>query len=500
MASDSPTERPATPAASAEVALERAGQLIRMGEVVSAREALAALLATWPDHADSRNMLGWLLTRRAEDGSETPSDLRLGIEHLRCALALEPTHRDANHNLADALFRAGEIDEAMQWYERSTDILRGDAPLSWFGLAQCAELMGDLREAARYLDLALRYEGNADRKLILQQGVSRLRATLKRDEPEPISRASMVGHEHEGARSRPIRLPPDRAVDCDCDAQFHLPIARDHTGVVDRLSGCLCCGTISFARSLVEEPRPHDVRCVGRDVLPLASHLSEWASMWPRWSCAGDGPRDPVLLPSAAQCAGVEELSALEAREKQAQATMPLNGRFLRSGIPHEPPPDSLPGPLGYLEHLWEVLHLADDISLNTLLDAFHPPHSVARVRPVMTPAVLLLLERAERQPAHLGQLLERLTAGNTMRRRQALFVLGLLEDPPGDAVDAFAQRLRAPELSRREIGLMLTVIRRLGARAVSLRPALEALAEVWAPVDYYFGKSIRRTVRQLDE
>lgn len=153
----------------------------------------------------------------------------------------------------------------------------------------------------------------------------------------------------------PYDLPPEREVACACDVRLERPVLRDHTGINRRVSACLRCGEVTMTESLVEEPRPHDVRCVGNRVLAVEPALLAWLARWPRLAGPAWRWRDPMYLPADTRVEDHAELEVLEAAaEREQQSLVPLE-RLRRAGIPAEPPPP-LPRDLAVFATTWAAV------------------------------------------------------------------------------------------------------------------------------------------------
>ncbi len=147
-------------------------------------------------------------------------------------------------------------------------------------------------------------------------------------------------------------LPPEREVDCACPWAMQRPVLRDHTGVNRRVTACLRCGAVNVTDSIVEEPHPHDVRCVANVVLDVAPAALEWLAAFPRLAGPAWGWRDPIYLPADSRAEDEAELEALEARAKAAQAALAPAERLERAGLPEAPPPE-LPEGLARFSRVW---------------------------------------------------------------------------------------------------------------------------------------------------
>ena len=106
-------------------------------------------------------------------------------------------------------------------------------------------------------------------------------------------------------------LPPEREVDCACPSSMQRPVLRDHTGVNRRVTACLRCGAVSVTDSIVEEPRPHDVRCVANVVVDVAPAALAWLAAFPRVAGPAWEWQDPIYLPADTRAEDEAELEAI---------------------------------------------------------------------------------------------------------------------------------------------------------------------------------------------
>jgi hypothetical protein len=155
------------------------------------------------------------------------------------------------------------------------------------------------------------------------------------------------------------QLPPERTVDCGCDPRLHLPVLG--AAAAHRVHACLRCGTATCTVARVWEPRPHDVRLVGHDVVALPATLLAWLGAWPRVS--EHDPPGPVCLAAAARCESAEALPGLlDATARAARDAGWTRGQLLRAaGPPAAPPPVPLPEGLGVFGAAQELLALDAD-------------------------------------------------------------------------------------------------------------------------------------------
>jgi hypothetical protein len=134
-------------------------------------------------------------------------------------------------------------------------------------------------------------------------------------------------------------LPPEREADCGCDVRLERPVLRDPTGWNNRITACMGCGKVSLTESLVEEPHPHDVRCVGNRIEAVAADVLAWLSAWPRlaWGVWQEDRR--VYLPASLRCQSTADLDFQERDFLARQRNLSAAQRLLSVGVPDEAPP-----------------------------------------------------------------------------------------------------------------------------------------------------------------
>ncbi|MBK8996671.1 MAG: hypothetical protein IPM35_13130 [Myxococcales bacterium] len=236
-------------------------------------------------------------------------------------------------------------------------------------------------------------------------------------------------------------LPPEREVECGCELALQRPVGFDSTGRNLRVTACLACGTVSVTESIVEEPRPHDVRCVGTcrsrcPIPPARGSRAFLASPRARtcrgaWCCC----REP-------HAARTPELTALERAERELQSTLTLRERFLRAGLPRVPAPRELPPVLRHFGEAWDGIQLDESTSFDELVAAMGQGWASAFARallarrPRFEAEVAELLSSSDEQrrvvgarliaderptsPAILGALAAMLDGAPTRRRRRS--------------------------------------------------------------------------------
>lgn len=274
-------------------------------------------------------------------------------------------------------------------------------------------------------------------------------------------------------------LPPEREVECTCDLALQRPVGFDSTGRNLRVTACLACGTLSVTESVVEEPRPHDVRCVGNLPLAVAEPVRAWLSGFPRVASGSHLPGSLVLLPPATRCATVGDLILLERGERDLQSALALRERFLRAGLPRLPAPRELPPGLRHFAEVWEGVQLDEGTSFDELVAAMGQGAAAAFARALLT-----------RRPRFEAEVTELLSCGDEQRRAVGARLVAD-ERPASPAIlRALAAMLEGAPYSS-DVRAALHAASGLGERARGLAPALVALGERIGDSDYYLLKRV---------
>jgi hypothetical protein len=129
-----------------------------------------------------------------------------------------------------------------------------------------------------------------------------------------------------------------------------------HSGAWD-VTACVQCGTVSVTSAIVEEPRPHDVRCLGHEVVPIDKALSDWLSEWALRVGAPWG-WEWGFLPAKLRLMSAAELAEAETTARAQQEGLPRIERLRRSGVPRGSPPPDLPRELQLYRHVYEATAL----------------------------------------------------------------------------------------------------------------------------------------------
>jgi hypothetical protein len=286
-----------------------------------------------------------------------------------------------------------------------------------------------------------------------------------------------------------MMLPAERQVACACDVRMQRPVLHDHTGWNIRVTACMHCGTVTATRSIVEEPRPHDVRCIGNEVIPLAPDALAWLARWPR--VAGDVWRggDGTFLPHDVRCATHQDLIDLEARA--AQQPTPRIERLRAAGVPATSPPASLPTELAAFRQYQAALALPCEPAAREVMDV------IAR-NPVTRSIVAQLLVSGADTDAAIAVAL---ASSDPDLRQAAIMVSTRQPSLVGDAVVRTCDALLAVLTSEADDGATALVhaVGMLGARMTPVLPTLEALVtRIDRQREYYFHKTAVEAVNRL--
>ncbi|HEY3451043.1 MAG TPA: tetratricopeptide repeat protein [Myxococcales bacterium] len=155
----------------------KVGRSMYSSDLTNARRQLEELVKLLPENADARGRLGALLATAFADHR-----LSEGIANLEKALALAPAHRSAGQDLADALFRNGNLDRSRQLYQKALETTGVDSPQCLFGLGQIDELAGNLDGAYSFYVRAARKASDVRLRQVLELCASRVeRVKAKRE-------------------------------------------------------------------------------------------------------------------------------------------------------------------------------------------------------------------------------------------------------------------------------------------------------------------------------
>ena len=285
-------------------------------------------------------------------------------------------------------------------------------------------------------------------------------------------------------------LPPGREVDCGCDVALERPVLRDPTGWNNRITACMRCGKVSLIEAIVDEPRPHDVQCVGNRIEAVTADVLAWLSAWPRLAWGVWQEDRQIYLPASLRCASIDELQSREREFLARQRNVPVAERLLSVGIPHEPPPVGLPERMQTFAQTQLGAMLGPDADLQTLLS------HARRGDWAMPFAYEQLKNRADFTPVVVSLL----GSGDPARREIGISLVqhGRLTDP--EIVQAVIELLTHASLNpqdQRWLHTLLDTLYYIGNAAAGARPLLLEIAQKIGDSDYYLRKRVEE-VRAL--
>ncbi len=285
-------------------------------------------------------------------------------------------------------------------------------------------------------------------------------------------------------------MPAEQAVDCDCDVRLHRPVLHGHTGINFRVGACMRCGTVTFAEAMVEEPRPHDVRCVGNRVAEVTPQVLAWLAEWPRQAAGVWQQDDAVYLPAALRCETPEALAAAEQAALAAQRELDRVTRLRQAGFPGSAPPVALSKQCDSFRETWEGLQLTDETDLDTLVRH-------ADWRTWAAPFAHAVLAR---RPDLERVVLDLVNSPVPSRHSAGLSIICALKLASPGILSLLDRRLKSAPRTERALDPLLNTVVSLGLAARSLRPTLRGLRKQVGDRDYYLGRRLEQVDRHLDE
>jgi hypothetical protein len=269
-------------------------------------------------------------------------------------------------------------------------------------------------------------------------------------------------------------LPPDKQVDCPCPGSM----ARAVYIHAAHWAACVGCGAMSVTEAIVDEPRPHDVQCLGHEVVAFDEKVMRWLGAWALRAGPPWGGSEWLFLPSRLRLSTERELVEAERRARDEQARLTRIERLRRSGVPSDPAPAELPPQLSlYRDALEATRYQVPDLR-SLLAFASRSLHGLALFEDQIRghPELVSAIEDAMIDPA-LSAFAFELARRFTLCSPRILQVLG-------EAIARIATQTR-------EANSALYLAGGLGRAASSLVPALEAAAARVDRNDYYFHKQI---------
>jgi tetratricopeptide (TPR) repeat protein len=126
-------------------AIQASQLLSTLGKHDEAAETLRSLTQRLPERADLHNNLAWILTTSPDQRLHDPAQ---ALRFAKAAVRRDPTVGIYWNTLGVSLYRAGELDGAIEALQRSMDLRGGGDSFDWFFLAMANARRGE-REAAR---------------------------------------------------------------------------------------------------------------------------------------------------------------------------------------------------------------------------------------------------------------------------------------------------------------------------------------------------------------
>jgi hypothetical protein len=285
-------------------------------------------------------------------------------------------------------------------------------------------------------------------------------------------------------------LSPERQVDCTCDVRLQRSVLRDPTGWNERITACMSCGKVSHIESIVDEPRPHDVRCVGNRIKAVAPDVLTWISAWPRLAWGVWQQDRGIYLPATLRCHSAEDLALNEQDYLIRQRNLPAAQRLLDMGIPDKAPPAILPPSLKSFAQTQIGVRLGPDTDLQTLLShanrgdwAFPFAYEQLKLRLDFKRVIVNLLASNDIAERDRGILI--VQYGRLNEPEIVKVVIGLLEQASLD------------QEGQAWLAMLLDTLYYIGPAAADARPMLLEIARKIGDRNYYLRKRVEQ-VREL--
>ena len=220
-------------------ALARALQLHRTGRLGDAEAHCQRLLEAEPDNVRALNLLGMILSRRAEHNA--------AVLALERALALAPDSAETHYNLADVLREWGTIDDAIAHYEKAAALdprnagLRNNLAAAYKALGKLEQATEQYRQAlALAPDFAIAHTnlGNTLREQgKLEEALGHLRRALELEpESAPVHRNLGAALRMQGKLGKAV-THYERALALDprhAETHSNLGVAYQNMGALDK--------------------------------------------------------------------------------------------------------------------------------------------------------------------------------------------------------------------------------------------------------------------------
>jgi hypothetical protein len=291
-------------------------------------------------------------------------------------------------------------------------------------------------------------------------------------------------------------LPYERAVTCDCDRTFHLPLAFLISPGSDPAHACVRCGRITCTEVLWTHVHHNTYDPIGRREYPITDEIRAWLDLWPR-VLMGATFDDYAFLPATTRCTDVTDFQLQSARAFASAKSRPAGRRLREAGLPSAPPPENLPERLKNYREFWELgqrLTPARDAAL--LLN-----NARAMYRLSSAFAIDALLQRAD-----LPEILARASASPENDDRETIFAI-VREDPatlplalPG-LLAWLTQAADRPgtNFTGHHLPSLLDFFAAQKSAAAQIVPVLEAVKARVSRHAFEFSRKLTETIRALN-
>jgi hypothetical protein len=291
-------------------------------------------------------------------------------------------------------------------------------------------------------------------------------------------------------------LPYERAVACDCDRTFHLPLALLISPESEPAHACVRCGHITCTEVLWTHVHHNTYDPHGRREYPITDETRAWLDLWPR-VLRGNNFDDYAFLPATVRCTDVADFHLQSARAFAASRSQPQGRRLREAGIPSSPPPANLPERLNNYRTLWELSRkLTPESDAAWLLNNARPAYRLSS--PL---AIDALLQRAD-----LPALLARAAASPDNADRET--VCAIVREAPATLPLALPGLLAWLEQSAgrpdtnfngHHLPSMLDFFAAQKSAAAQIIPVLEAVKTRVSRHAFEFSRKLTETIRALN-
>jgi hypothetical protein len=290
-------------------------------------------------------------------------------------------------------------------------------------------------------------------------------------------------------------LPYERAVTCECDRTFHLPLAFLISPDSEPAHVCVRCGHITCTEVLWTNIHHNTYEPHGRREYDVTEETCAWLDLWPR-VLRGNNYDDSAFLPATVRCTDVTDFQLQSARAFAVSRFLPRGRRLREAGIPSEPPPASLPKQLKNYQSLWELSQaLIPECDSAVLLNHARPTYRLSS--PL---AIDALLQRTD-----LPEILARASASPDNADREIVCAI-VREDPatlplalPG-LLAWLEQAAGRPETNFSDYRLRYLVdfLAAQKSATAQIVPALEAAKSRLSRRAFEFSRLLTEAIRKL--